>query len=257
MQLDLFSQQYQGTLAAGADITLNALEYMVLLTGSGLQIAGRGRGTPVDLNPYTVLGDGRGAIGTVRLYNPTGGTVTYKLVTSSVRLDPSALSATASVNALCTGAAANGAATSGNPVLVAGSDGGNVRTLATTTGGVLRTAPEASTLGGATRLRARSAASTNATSVKASAAKLYGFTVSNTNPAARFLKLFDLAVAPTVGTSTPAATVLVPAGATVHVDIAVGEAFATGLAYCMTVGEADTDVAAVGAGDLHLVLRYA
>lgn len=271
MRRDIDFQTYSGSLIAGASVTLSMLDYFALTAGVGLQIAAKGHGRFMPLDVYTVVGDGNGPIGTVALYNPTGGTLAYTIVTASVLFNPTALSNTGNValtaisvtvpvsgtvNAVATGPAASGAAVSGNPVRVGGSDGANTRDLVATTGGVLRIAPEASNLGGATRLRAISAASTNSTLVSAAARKLYGYTVSNTNAAARFLKLYDKATAPTVGTDTPAATILVPPTSTLHVDIAVGEAFVLGLGYGMTTGNADADVGAVAVGDLHLVLRY-
>jgi len=104
-----------------------------------------------------------------------------------------------------------------------------------------------------------SAASTNATSVKASAGVLYGLIAFNLNAAVRYLKLYNKASAPTVGTDTPVMTVPVPASATgagFVLPIPPGVDFTTGIAFALTTGSADADTAAVGAGDLFVHLIY-
>lgn len=118
------------------------------------------------------------------------------------------------------------------------------------------TQPVAGTTGGSTPSHAISAASTNATSVKASAGTLYGITVSNTNAAARFFKLYDKASAPTVGTDTPKSTIQVPPNSTVARAYPVGMAFALGIAYAATTGIADTDTGSIGASDLSMDVDY-
>lgn len=93
------------------------------------------------------------------------------------------------------------------------------------------------------------AATTNAAVVKASAGTLYGFVVSNATATATNVKLFNLAVAPTVGTSVPVITIPVPAGATVvHEYGAAGLRFGTGIAICATAAVAATDTAVTVAG---------
>jgi lysophospholipase L1-like esterase len=60
-----------------------------------------------------------------------------------------------------------------------------------------------------------SANSTNATSVKASAGSVGLIVVSNINAAVRYLKMYNKASAPTVGTDTPVMTIAVPPNQTV------------------------------------------
>src|SRR5581483_5493004 len=67
-------------------------------------------------------------------------------------------------------------------------------------------APASSATGAATKARVKSAASTNATSVKASAGRLYQIHLCNTSAALKFVKFYNKASAPTVGTDTPVAT---------------------------------------------------
>ena len=116
--------------------------------------------------------------------------------------------------------------------------------------------PVAGTTGGSTPGHAISAASTNATSVKASAGLLYGITISNTNAAARYFKLYDKASAPTVGTDVPKSTIQIPANSTVARVYPVGLTFALGIAYAATTGIADADTGAVGASDLSMDVDY-
>lgn len=115
------------------------------------------------------------------------------------------------------------------------------------------------TSGGHSISRVISAASTNATSAKASAGQVYGWFISNTNAAPRYLKLYNKASAPTVGTDTPAMTVLIPgnaAGAGANVEFTNGIAFGTGIAYAITTGVADSDVGSVAANEIVINLLY-
>ena len=103
-----------------------------------------------------------------------------------------------------------------------------------------------------------SAATTNATSVKASAGNLYSVTASNTGAAAAYVKLYNLATAPTVGTSVPAITIPVPAGGTVNLPFGTpGARFATGIALAITNLAADTDTTAVAAAQVKVITSYA
>lgn len=115
------------------------------------------------------------------------------------------------------------------------------------------------TSGGLTISRVISAASTNATSAKASAGQVYGWYVSNVNAAARYLKLYNKASAPTVGTDTPVMTILIPgntAGAGATVAFENGIAFGTGIAYALTTGVADSDTGAVAANEIVAHVLY-
>lgn len=115
------------------------------------------------------------------------------------------------------------------------------------------------TTGGLTLSNTISAASTNATSVKASAGQVFSIFASNVNAAARYLKLYNKASAPTVGTDTPVATFLIPgntAGAGFSKDITLGLAFSTGIAFAITTGVANADTGAVAASELVVVLGY-
>lgn len=113
--------------------------------------------------------------------------------------------------------------------------------------------------GGLSISRVISAATTNATSAKASAGQVYGYYVSNINASPRYLKLYNKASAPTVGTDTPVLTFLIPgntAGVAGHVEFTNGIAFATGIAFALTTGVADADTGAVAANELVVNLLY-
>lgn len=112
---------------------------------------------------------------------------------------------------------------------------------------------------GWTPARLISAASTNATSLKASAGQLGFIYAINLNAAVRYLKLYNKASAPTVGTDTPIATLPIPASATgagFMIPIPGGVNFTTGIAYALTTGVADSDTGAVAANEILLFLGY-
>jgi len=111
----------------------------------------------------------------------------------------------------------------------------------------------------ATGFRLVSAASTNATSLKASAGTLYTLTAFNLNAAVRYLKLYNKASSPTVGTDTPVATFAIPAattGAGFTISFPFGFDFGTGIAYATTTGAADSDTGAVAANEIFIVGTY-
>lgn len=105
----------------------------------------------------------------------------------------------------------------------------------------------------ATGFRVLSAASTNATSVKASPGVMFSLIATNTNAAARYLKLYNKASAPTVGTDTPVHTFCIPgntAGAGFALNFDPGIDFATGIALALTTGAADSNTGAVAAEEI-------
>jgi len=102
-----------------------------------------------------------------------------------------------------------------------------------------------------------SAATTNATSVKATAGTVFSITASNTGAAAAFVKFYNLATAPTVGTSVPVITLSIPASGTVNVPFGpFGYRFATGIALAITNLAADTDATAVAAAQVKVLTSY-
>lgn len=102
-----------------------------------------------------------------------------------------------------------------------------------------------------------SAATTNATSVKASAGTVYSVTASNTGAAVAYVKLYNLATAPTVGTSTIAITIPVPAGGTVNLPFGTsGARFSTGIGLAITNLGTDADATAVTAAQVKVITAY-
>lgn len=102
-----------------------------------------------------------------------------------------------------------------------------------------------------------SAATTNATSTKASAGTVWSVQASNINAAVRYLKLYNKASAPTVGTDVPVLTIPLPAGSVAQVDGGSnGIRFGTGIAWALTAGAADSDTAAVAASEHKVCISY-
>jgi hypothetical protein len=137
---------------------------------------------------------------------------------------------------------ANGraAAASSAPVAISTED----NTLLTR--GLLPTA----TASGATASRINAAASTNATPLKASAGQVYTIDVFNAAAYNVFLKLYNKASAPTVGTDPPVMTIPIQAGGGFSKTWPNGFPFATGIAYAITKLQPDSDTTVVVAGDL-------
>lgn len=115
--------------------------------------------------------------------------------------------------------------------------------------------------GGTTFFKLISTAGTNASTVKAGAGNLYSIHAINTNASAvRYLKLYNLASNPTVGTSIPVATFAIPAnslGAGFTLTFSMGPNFSTGIALAITGGVADNDTTAILANEVTLTLTYA
>ena len=101
----------------------------------------------------------------------------------------------------------------------------------------------------ATALSVVTAATTNAASVKTSAANLYELTIANVTATPAYLKFYNKASAPTVGTDVPMITFPIAANTTVVYEFGVvGKRFSTGLAYAVTGAASATDTTATVAG---------
>jgi hypothetical protein len=109
----------------------------------------------------------------------------------------------------------------------------------------------------ATSRIASAAASTNPTSAKASAGQVFKAYGNNAKASVVYLKIYDKASAPTVGTDTPKITV--PIAASSRFEIALdGFYLATGIAYGFTTDAADNGTTALLAADiLGFTLTYA
>lgn len=94
-------------------------------------------------------------------------------------------------------------------------------------------------------------ATTNATSVKTSAGALLEISCSNNSAAAVFLKVYNKASSPVVGTDVPVQVIPVAANSNVTLGYgANGKRFTTGIAYAVTGAITTADTTAVAAGVL-------
>jgi len=106
-----------------------------------------------------------------------------------------------------------------------------------------------------------SAASNNATNVKASAGQIGFIWCVNLNAAIRYLKLYNKASAPAPASDNAllVATLPIPAsvtGAGFMIPIPAGVNFSTGIGYAMVTGASDTDNTSVAASEIFLWLGY-
>lgn len=106
---------------------------------------------------------------------------------------------------------------------------------------------------------ATSTATTNATVVKSSAGRLYKIRGYNNKASVVYLKLYNKATAPTVGTDVPVVTIPCKAADVICVDLGdIGQYFSAGISYAITGAAADNDTTAVAAGDVTgLMVWYA
>jgi hypothetical protein len=127
-------------------------------------------------------------------------------------------------------------------------------TVTVSSSGTATTTPANVTTTGATL---SSAATTNATVMKASAGNLYNVAVSNTGASPAYLKLYNKTTAPTVGTDVPVLTIAIPASGVLVLPFgAQGFRFATGIAYAITGAAADNDTTAVAAAQVKVMWSY-
>lgn len=93
------------------------------------------------------------------------------------------------------------------------------------------------------------AATTNSAVVKSSAGNLMELSVFNPTAATIYVKLYNKATAPTVGTDGPIITIPVAAGALVQMPFGlVGKRFTTGIGIATTANAVATDTTVVAAG---------
>ena len=119
----------------------------------------------------------------------------------------------------------------------------------------VQTSLASTTTGGCTPAKTLSAASTNATSIKGSAGTLCKITAINTTTTIYYLKFYNTASAPTCNSDAVVATYPIPpasaaggAGGVAPSLSAYGEAYSTGIGFCITGGLADNDNANAATG---------
>jgi hypothetical protein len=92
-----------------------------------------------------------------------------------------------------------------------------------------------------------SAATTNATSAKASAGYVFNVNGYNSSATVTYLKFYNKATAPTVGTDVPVLTLALPPTSVFAYDFA-GYNFTVGIAYGLTTDAADAGTTGVASG---------
>ena len=101
-----------------------------------------------------------------------------------------------------------------------------------------------------------SAATTNGTSIKGTAGAIYGVTIMNTSAATKYVRFYNKATAPTVGTDVPIMVIAVPATSSKEIYFPGGMVFTTGIGYSITNAASATDATAVAAGDVQLFISW-
>lgn len=104
-----------------------------------------------------------------------------------------------------------------------------------------------------------SANGTNSTVIKASPGQILALYNSNSSGGIEYLKIYDKATAPVVGTDIPVMTLLLPSspgGAGAALDVVSGINFIHGIAIATTTGYADADTGVVAAGDIIANIIY-
>lgn len=106
-------------------------------------------------------------------------------------------------------------------------------------------------------IHGNSAASTNATLQGSGTKMVFGVDVANnhaTNWA--YLKVYNKGTTPTVGTDIPVLVIPIAPNSARFLPDTIGKAFASGIGTAITGGAADTDVAAVLAGQVQFMIEY-
>jgi hypothetical protein len=120
--------------------------------------------------------------------------------------------------------------------------------------------PNTTGANGTTPYKLISLATTNANVVKSSGGNLYSIVAIGLTSTVRYLKLYNKATAPIVGTDVPVMTIPIPAnlqGAGIAIPFTIGVNFPLGISLAITATVADNGSTAVGAGDVIINLTYA
>jgi hypothetical protein len=108
------------------------------------------------------------------------------------------------------------------------------------------------------RLLSASGSSGEAANVKATAGRIFAIQGANVASAARYLKLYNSATAPTAGAGTPTKTLYLPPSSAFAFDWPLGLTFSSGIGYTLVTGSADNSSTSVTAADiLGLNIDYA
>jgi hypothetical protein len=131
-------------------------------------------------------------------------------------------------------------------------------TIANDSTGIIQPVP--GTTGGLSSCVVQSAASTNATNCKNAAGQLYHVQVINTTSTIYYLRLYNLSTSPTCSSATGfIRSIPIPhangAGAGIAANQHPGEAFGTGIGFCLTGGGSSTDNTNAATG-VYITLLY-
>jgi hypothetical protein len=103
--------------------------------------------------------------------------------------------------------------------------------------------------------KVNSAASTNSTLLQAGASTALRVALTNNTAATKYLKLYDKATAPVVGTDVPLCTLGIPPNAALNVqDLRLCGAL--GLGYGITGAAADNDTTVTAVNDVTGLIQY-
>lgn len=113
----------------------------------------------------------------------------------------------------------------------------------------------ANATGAASAIKMLAAIGTNATVVKASAGRIYGYQLQNNGVATLYVKLHNVATTPVAGTTPITAIIAIPPAGTCTFSVPQGIAMTTGIAFTMVTGAADNDATGVSVNTIagHLV----
>ena len=120
--------------------------------------------------------------------------------------------------------------------------------------------PNTTGANGTTPYKLISLATTNASVVKSSGGNLYSIVAIGLTSTVRYLKLYNKATAPNVGTDIPVMTIPIPTniqGAGIAIPFSMGVNFPLGISLAITGTAADNGTTAIGAGDVIINLTYA
>jgi hypothetical protein len=101
-----------------------------------------------------------------------------------------------------------------------------------------------------------SAATTNATNIKASAGTVNGWYIYNSNANARKINFYNSNTTPVLGTTTISYSVVIPGLAATNVSFPDGINFSSGIGISTVTGLADSDATAVALNDLNINIFY-
>lgn len=92
--------------------------------------------------------------------------------------------------------------------------------------------------------------------VRGAPCRVHGYQIHNQSTSIRYIKLYNVSTAPTVGTTTPAMTIGIPASTQIAEEFQGGIYFATGIGIGGTTGIADGNSGAPTANDISINLFY-